>query len=339
MQRAISSSSGAASRRLRAAAALEGAGDVLDPDEGGAAARQHRLRAGRDRRGGGPRRHARRCTLADTLAAGDGLCDERAVARAGRRRSALRPRADGLGRRVRSRSRRRARARRSKAAHSARRVLHARDATGREIGRALWERVVADCQRPRRTLTRARSSLIVEDGRCAGVEFLQDDGTRARGAGAVHAAGDRRRRAGLQRDDEPAGRDRRRRGDGVPRRGARRRPRVRAVPPDGARRCRGSRASCCRRRCAAKGRGWSTRRARRSWPATIRPAISRRAIAWRAAIVREAQRTGGAGLPVARSARSGVRARAVSADLGGLPARRPRPRDAIGSRSAPRRTT
>ena len=29
------------------------------------------------------------------------------------------------------------------AAHSVRRVLHARDATGREIGRVLWQRVAA----------------------------------------------------------------------------------------------------------------------------------------------------------------------------------------------------
>ena len=77
----------------------------------------------------------------DTLAAGDGLCDEAAVAALvedGARyvRELIdwgvhfdldtngQP-AFGL-----------------EAAHSVRRVLHAGDATGREIGRALWERVV-----------------------------------------------------------------------------------------------------------------------------------------------------------------------------------------------------
>ena len=53
------------------------------------------------------------------------------------------------------------------AAHSVRRVLHARDATGREIGRVLWQKVAAassrDCvrrragdvaRRPRRGLCR-----------------------------------------------------------------------------------------------------------------------------------------------------------------------------------------
>src|SRR5882672_5120657 len=78
--------------------------------------------------------------LADTLAAGDGLCDEGAVAvlvNDGPRYvrelmdwgAAFDRGPDGaleLG---------------LEAAHSARRVLHARDATGREIGRALWERV------------------------------------------------------------------------------------------------------------------------------------------------------------------------------------------------------
>src|SRR4051812_34257545 len=79
---------------------------------------------------------------ADTIAAGDGLCDEQAVqvlveegpryvrelldwgARFDRD-------ADGSGRPALGRE----------AAHSVRRVLHAGDATGREIGRVLWERV------------------------------------------------------------------------------------------------------------------------------------------------------------------------------------------------------
>jgi L-aspartate oxidase len=64
------------------------------------------------------------------------------------------------------------------AAHSARRVLHARDATGREIGRALWERV---SPMPNvRVHSHARAvSLVVDGGRCVGAEFLHDEGTRA----------------------------------------------------------------------------------------------------------------------------------------------------------------
>ena len=48
---------------------------------------------------------------ADTLRAGDGLCDAAAVAHARRERSGLRPRAAGMGRAVRSRRRRPSRAR------------------------------------------------------------------------------------------------------------------------------------------------------------------------------------------------------------------------------------
>jgi L-aspartate oxidase len=161
---------------LRAAAALEGAGDVLvltkaGPLAGNTGYAQGGIAAAVGP-GDSPARH-----LADTLAAGDGLCDERAVAvlvEDGPRYvrelmdwgAAFDRGPDGapeLG---------------LEAAHSARRVLHARDATGREIGRALWEHVsrIANV----RTHAHARVvSLIVEDGQCAGVEFLQDDGTRA----------------------------------------------------------------------------------------------------------------------------------------------------------------
>src|SRR5437762_4175710 len=124
---------------LRAAVALAGAGDVLmltkaEPREGNTGYAQGGIAAaiGRD---DSPSRH-----LADTLAAGDGLCDERAVAvlveegpRYVRELMAWGTRfeCDAAGRLVLGRE----------AAHSVRRVLHAGDATGREIGRVLWERV------------------------------------------------------------------------------------------------------------------------------------------------------------------------------------------------------
>src|SRR5436190_3258007 len=126
---------------LRAAIALASAGRVLiltkaDPAESNTGYAQGGIAAaigGDD----SPALHA-----ADTIRAGDGLCDEDAVRvlveeapryvrelvdwgtafdRGGDGRVAL-------GR---------------EAAHSVRRVLHAGDATGREIGRALWQRVCA----------------------------------------------------------------------------------------------------------------------------------------------------------------------------------------------------
>ncbi|MDE3156321.1 MAG: L-aspartate oxidase [Acidobacteriota bacterium] len=112
---------------------------------------------------------------ADTLAAGDGLCDEAAVRvlveegpRYARELVAWGTRfdTDAEGRLAFGRE----------AAHSVRRVLHARDATGREIARALWARVSAipsiEVQAAHRVV-----DLIVRDGRCAGVRVLGDDGT------------------------------------------------------------------------------------------------------------------------------------------------------------------
>ncbi len=56
-------------------------------------------------------------------------------------------------------------------AHSVRRVLHARDATGREIGRVLWQRAAASAGV--RIMPDARAAaLIVEQGRCVGVRYL-----------------------------------------------------------------------------------------------------------------------------------------------------------------------
>jgi L-aspartate oxidase len=61
-------------------------------------------------------------------------------------------------------------------AHSRRRVLHAHDATGREIGRVLWQR--ASALTGVTTQPHARAvELVMRGGRCAGARFLEEDGT------------------------------------------------------------------------------------------------------------------------------------------------------------------
>src|SRR4029077_7664036 len=118
-----------------------------------------------------PALHAR-----DTIRAGDGLCDEAAGAvlvELGpayvRELLAWGARFDrdaggqpALGR---------------EAAHSVRRVLHAGDATGREIGRTLWQHVSG--LSPVETIHHALvTELIVENGRVAGVVFFDRTGAR-----------------------------------------------------------------------------------------------------------------------------------------------------------------
>jgi L-aspartate oxidase len=116
-----------------------------------------------------PELHAR-----DTIAAGDGLCDPQAVhalVSDGPRYvselmewgAAFDRDADGrpaLGR---------------EAAHSVRRVLHARDATGREIGRVLWGRV-----RVHPSVRVFEDALALwldlEDGACVGATFVGENG-------------------------------------------------------------------------------------------------------------------------------------------------------------------
>jgi L-aspartate oxidase len=62
-------------------------------------------------------------------------------------------------------------------AHAVRRVLHARDATGREIARTLWQRVAGHPQL--RVLDHALATrLIVSGGLCTGVDVTLDDGRR-----------------------------------------------------------------------------------------------------------------------------------------------------------------
>jgi L-aspartate oxidase len=156
---------------LRAAAALDGAGDVLvltkaAPLEGNTGHAQGGIAAAV-----GPDDSTAK-HLADTLAAGDGLCDERAVrVLVEDGPSHVRELIDwgvsfdrgpdgqlDLG---------------LEAAHSVRRVLHVHDATGRDIGRGLWEHVS-----PMRSVHvhahACATGLIVEGGLCVGVRFLQD---------------------------------------------------------------------------------------------------------------------------------------------------------------------
>ena len=116
-----------------------------------------------------PSRHA-----ADTVLAGDGLCDEAAVRvlvqdgpRDVRELIAWGTRFDldedgrpALGR---------------EAAHSVRRILHAGDATGREIGRALWTRVTrtSAIEVLRGCLV---TGLVMDGACCAGARFVTPDG-------------------------------------------------------------------------------------------------------------------------------------------------------------------
>lgn len=159
---------------LRAAAELAGAGDVLiltkaEPLEGNTGYAQGGIAAAVGP-GDTPELHA-----ADTIAAGDGLCDEDAV----------RVLVEEGPRYVRELMAWGARFDRApggepalaiEGAHSARRVLHAHDATGREIGRALWARASALPGVTTQDQSRV-VELIVADGRSVGARFLAADET------------------------------------------------------------------------------------------------------------------------------------------------------------------
>jgi L-aspartate oxidase len=159
---------------LRAAAELAGGGDILlltkaEPGEGNTGYAQGGIAAalGPDDT---PEQHA-----ADTMAAGAGLCDEGAVQALTRDGPPYVRQLMEWGARF-DRDAAGNLALALEAAHSARRVLHAHDSTGREIARALWDRV---SNLPGiSTHDHARVvDLIIEDGRCAGARFLADDGT------------------------------------------------------------------------------------------------------------------------------------------------------------------
>ena len=161
---------------LRAAAALAPAGRVLvltkaGPREGNTGYAQGGIAAA-VAADDSPALHA-----ADTMAAGDGLCDERAVAvLVGDGPRYVRELIEWGATFDRDANGELALA--IEGAHSARRVLHAADATGREIGRTLWQRVSALPSVTAHAHSRVLS-LIVEEGRCVGARFLQDDGEMA----------------------------------------------------------------------------------------------------------------------------------------------------------------
>jgi L-aspartate oxidase len=165
---------------LRAAADLALAGDVLvltkaDPTESNTGYAQGGIAAAVGA-GDSPAEHA-----ADTINAGDGLCVEDAVnvlveegvkyvhelidwgARFDRDPNG----GLSLG---------------HEGAHGRRRVLHAADATGREIGRTLWEHV-ADLSRVRVERNARVHELVVSGDRCVGAKFTNESGPHE-----VHAA-------------------------------------------------------------------------------------------------------------------------------------------------------
>ncbi len=113
---------------------------------------------------------------ADTIRAGDGLCDEAAV------RVLVEHGADGVRDLIAwgadfERNPDGSLALGREAAHSVRRVLHAGDATGREIGRVLWNRVSAVPAVS--TIDHALvTELIVEDRRVCGVAYFDRDRRR-----------------------------------------------------------------------------------------------------------------------------------------------------------------
>ena len=160
---------------LRAAIALAPAGRVAvltkaDPNESNTGYAQGGIAAavGDD---DSPELHA-----ADTIRAGDGLCDEQAVHVLVEQGPLYVNELLGWGARFeRDSSGRPALGR--EAAHSVRRVLHAGDATGREIGRTLWERVsgLTSVETIHHALV---TELLVEDGRVVGGAFFDPSGAR-----------------------------------------------------------------------------------------------------------------------------------------------------------------
>jgi L-aspartate oxidase len=161
---------------LRAAAELAGAGRVLiltkaERAEGNTGYAQGGIAAAVGP-GDSPALHG-----ADTIAAGDGLCSPAAVHALVEEGPRYVHELIEWGAAF-DRDQSGALALAIEGAHSARRVLHATDATGREIGRTLWVRVTELANVTAHDHARA-VALIVEAGRCVGARFLQEDGSVA----------------------------------------------------------------------------------------------------------------------------------------------------------------
>ena len=167
---------------LRAAATLAHHGSVLiltksDPTESSTGYAQGGIAAaiGED---DAPEEH-----YADTTAAGDGLCDEDAVrVLVDDGVTYVRELVDWGAAFDRTSSGQLALGR--EGAHRVRRVLHARDATGREISRLLWARVSAEGRVRVLNHTRA-TDLILRNGLCVGARYHDGDDLRECEAAAV----------------------------------------------------------------------------------------------------------------------------------------------------------
>ena len=165
---------------LRGAADLALAGDVLiltkaDPTESNTGYAQGGIAAA-VAADDSPRQHA-----VDTVNAGDGLCVDAAVdvlVQDGVRY--VRELIDWGARFDRDRTGELSLGR--EGAHGLRRVLHAADATGREIGRTLWDRV-AEQARVRVERNARVHELVVRGRRCVGARYANESGTHE-----VHAA-------------------------------------------------------------------------------------------------------------------------------------------------------
>ena len=161
---------------LRAALDLDVAGETLILTKGGAAQGSTAFAQGGIAAavgaGDSPGLHA-----ADTIAAGAGLCRAAAVqALTEQGPRYVRELLDWGARFDREPGGEAALAR--EGAHSVRRVLHARDATGREICRVLWKRI-AGCARVRVIEHALAVDVDVNGARCTGARFLDDRGRLA----------------------------------------------------------------------------------------------------------------------------------------------------------------
>jgi L-aspartate oxidase len=111
---------------------------------------------------------------ADTISAGDGLCDEAAVRTlVGEGPRYVHELIEWGARFDRDAGGALALAR--EGAHSVRRVLHARDATGRELERTLWGRVSERC-RVRVFQHTMATDALVHGGECIGMHFIDQQG-------------------------------------------------------------------------------------------------------------------------------------------------------------------